>query len=83
MERKKDLTYKDEETGHILFGQKILTEHTEELKKHRKSINNAIMVFGTLFAVLILIIIWGIWYIIHTGFFNNLISEITSKCIGG
>ena len=62
VEGKKDLTYKDVETGHILFGQAMLDRNTEALKKNTK----AIYIIGLLFILLILgIFIFLFWYV-HT-----------------
>ena len=61
----KDLVYKDEETGHVLFGQAMLEKHTEALEKNfneTKLLNRLFMVFLVLFLILLVVGVYLIKY---------------------
>lgn len=75
-EEKKDLVYKDAESGHILFGQAVLDKNTEELKSNTK----AIYIIGFLFFALILgIFLFLFWYVHTFNVIGNTLN-ILGKC---
>lgn len=73
-EEKKDLVYKDVETGHILFGQAVLAKNTEELRNNTR----AIYAIGLLFFALLLgVFVFLFWYV-HT---FNVLNNIVARCL--
>ena len=70
----KDINYKDEETGHILFGQAMLDRNTNEIKKNTK----AIYIIGFAFIIIIIgIFIFLFWYF-HK---FNIVGNIIRSCL--
>tara|TARA_Y100000310_G_C20224570_1_gene597306 strand:- start:363 stop:632 length:270 start_codon:yes stop_codon:yes gene_type:complete len=70
---KKELTYKDENTGHILFGQSVLERHTEEIKIYHLWIKMFVLL-GYLFLFYLMFLFY---YIVR----NNVVNNIVAMCL--
>lgn len=73
IDENQNIVYKDDKTGEKLYGYSV--EDHAKLVRHTK----LAVILGYLFFGFVLFLFW---YIIHVGFFNNVLRELKQiKCI--
>lgn len=72
-QQREEVVYKDEHTGHILFGQAMLDRHTSTLSKVYRALKYAVILGYLLFAFIIFLF----WYVVH----HNVLNNIVARCL--